>query len=140
MRAWPPLQVLLVLAALGLLAIPLVRLTGEQATVAVEAAPPAEEGAAVPGYVVVRFVHPPERARLSSGTQVLWEGRGDDEQEAALPLEGDRLELHLEVRWPPGTPRTIAEIEVAPDGREPVKATVWGKGDLDEFVHLEFRE
>ncbi len=141
MRAWPPLQAVLVLAALGLLAVPLVHLTGDSPPaprVAGDVAEPDTPGP-VSGWLAVRFAHAPIEARVLVGDEVLWEGAEDAELALSLPIEDGHLELAVEVQWPDGTPHTAVEVEITPDGYESRKETLWGEAETREIVDFHFR-
>jgi hypothetical protein len=77
-------------------------------------------------------------ARITAGQTELWEGRGDAEVEVELPLERGGLDLRIRAVWPPGTPRTVVEVILEPDGYEPRKQTFWSEGNLNEVAGFSF--
>ena len=100
----------------------------------------AENPSAISARVSIRLVHAARRIRLSAGGAVIheWTPGVDDlllEEPVTLPFSEDRSELPIEIEWPPGTPDSVAELRVEPDGLPARSINVWGSsGGADEVV------
>lgn len=145
MRGFPLLNLLLALFLSGAVLLPLVfRATRVVPVAAVETARPEAPGAAegISSYVSLRFVHAPVSVRLMNGGDVLkeWADAGgalllDDTMQ--LPFNERRSEFTVAVTWPAGTPMTMVEITLEPDGLAARKVNVWSEGAAaDELVTL----
>lgn len=143
MRGWPSLEVLGLGAALALLVIPLHAFTlgRRPAAVAVEA----EAVAADPTPLEVqetrftaRFLHPPQRFRVTLEGKPVWELASPSAKEVStkvtIPWETDAMEVQVEADWPAGTGETVLELTVEPDGWETQSRTVWGNGAVDTVL------
>lgn len=140
MRGFPPIQIFVLGLLFGLLAVPLVQLTGN--------APPTapvnkvQGGAGQPGGVTkpveapaiirLRYAHRPLSVSLKNDGRELLE-KADltsavIEVKARIKVSRDGNELSLEARWPEGTPDTALTIEVEPDGFDTRRETRWSGG------------
>jgi hypothetical protein len=85
-------------------------------------------------HASVRFAHGPERCVIRHEGVVLWEMDPATALRASrplpLPLPGTApsMELLVDVVWPEGTPDTVVELTLEPDGLEGVTRTAWGRG------------
>ena len=145
MRDSPLLQTLIVAACPGLLPVPLTRLTTPKPALSgspedVGSEPAAHREEKLPCTITLQFAHPPISASLKCEDIVLWTG-GDGAEtrfdiRADVPFFDHAAEMAIEVQWPDDTPRSVAEIELAPDMHASAKQTAWGTGSLSE--HLVF--
>lgn len=133
MRGFPPLQIFLLALAFGLLAIPLVQLTGKAAndpapSTAVEEKPAAQNDN-VPTLIRVRYAHKPTSISLKQSGQELLSGaaltESPSETQVKMTISKAGDELELTAAWPPGTPETALTVEIEPDGQELRSQTLW---------------
>ena len=146
MRGFPFLNLLLALLVSGAVVWPLVW-RSTQVPAAPAAAREAEIAPApgrVASFVSLRFVHAPVRVVMKTGESVLheWPAPGGLllEDTVSVPLSDDRTEFSLQIEWPAGTPDTVAELKVEPEGRESRSTNVWGReGKADELITLNWK-
>lgn len=132
------MQGVLVLIALGLLLVPLLKLTRAPSSETIDVPRNAMSASAVvAAHATLRFAHPPKFFSVRTAGGASWTRRlGDQpvetEFETNLELKPDAgyVDLEVEVQWPTGTPRTIVELELAPDGSEAATRSAWGEGQL----------
>ena len=145
MRGFPLLNLLLALFLSGVVLLPLVyRATRVVPATAVESARPDAPASAdgIASHVSLQFVHAPVSVRLMNGGVVLkeWPDAGGAlllEDAMKLPFNEHRSEFSVEIAWPAGTPKTMAEITLEPDGLAVRQANVWSDGAAaDELVIL----
>ncbi len=149
MRGFPLLNLILCLLLSGAVLLPMVyrstREPGMVAHVPVPDAGPVLATPVVPARVMLRFVHAPVQVRLFAGETPLHEwkpAKPDTELEAEvnLPLSEGRSEFTVKIEWPAGTPNTMAELRVEPDGLATRTANIWGEGSADEVVALTWKD
>jgi len=148
MRGFPFLNLLIALVVSGVVVWPLVWRSTQTAAIVAAPVPDAPEGgkeAGVPARVSLRFVHAPASVKLMADGKALHEwtapaGATVLEESVKLPMEEERTELTVQITWPAGTPKSVAELKVEPDGREPRVANVWGAdGAADELITLTWK-
>jgi hypothetical protein len=143
MRGFPPLQIFLLALAFGLLAIPLVQLTGNAANVPTPVLRVGEASAAkmenVPTMIRLRYAHKPTSVSLKQagkellGAVDLAESPSETQVKMAISKAGDDLELTAS--WADGTPETALTLEIEPDGNEARSQTRWSSGTaLNEIL------
>ena len=143
MRGFPPLQIFLLALAFGLLAIPLVQLTGNAANVPTPVLMVGEASAAkmenVPTLIRLRYAHKPTSVSLKQagkellGAVDLAESPSETQVTMAISKAGDDLELTAS--WADGTPETALTLEIEPDGNEVRSQTRWSSGTaLNEIL------
>jgi hypothetical protein len=136
MRGFPPLQIFLLALAFGLLAIPLVQLTGSSANVPSSLLKVSEPSVAkvetVPALIRLRYAHRPTSISLKqAGRELLatvdLAGSPSETQiQMQISKAGDDLELMAS--WAQGTPETALTLEIEPDGHELRSQTRWSSG------------
>lgn len=136
MRGFPPLQIFLLALAFGLLAIPLVQLTGSMTNAPTPAFKLAESSAAavetVPTLIRLRYAHRPTSISLKQagrellGALQLVESPNETRVQMLISKAGDDLELTAS--WAEGTPETALTLEIEPDGHELRSQTSWSNG------------
>lgn len=144
MKGRPLIQVLLFAVAWGLLALPLVRLTGARPPAA-----SADREAEIPGgehtsaWISVDCTHRPLSLVLTMPDgRVLFDLDAVQapglswEIEALLPDLLHHLELLLLATWPSGTGHTVVRVTVEPDGLPARESNVWVLRGID--TALEF--
>ncbi len=144
MRGFPFLNLLIALLLSGAVMLPLVyRATQKAPALApVEYPAAAAAGGNVSSHVSLRFVHAPVSVRLRNGEVVLHEWTSPAgvrllEESVAMPFNDSRAEFTAQITWPSGTPDTMVEIKVEPDGKPSRSANVWSSGPAaDELVSL----
>lgn len=148
MRGFPFLNLLIALVLSLAVLWPLVwryTRTEEKAESLEAAAPLVEPEPGEPARVSLRFVHAPLAVKLMADGQTLHEwtalaGALVLEESVTLPLVEDRVEIMVQITWPAGTPETVAELQVEPDGREKKRANVWSvDGAADELIALTWK-
>jgi hypothetical protein len=136
MRGFPPLQIFLLALAFGLLAIPLVQLTGSSANVLAPvlnvSEPSAAKAETVSTLLRLRYAHRPTTISLKQagrellGALDLAESPNETQVQMQISKAGDDLELTA--NWPEGTPETALTLEIEPDGHELRSQTCWSNG------------
>jgi hypothetical protein len=157
MRGFPPIQIFLLGLLFGLLAIPLVQLTGQAVSthggdersaqskndspdeVPSASSSPSDEGQKTAILVRVRYAHKPLKISLKDAARELLIqpdlSASPLEVESQLLIRQEGNELSLEAIWPENTPDTALTVEIEPDGREARRETVWSRGaDLSEIL------
>ncbi len=156
MRGFPPTQIFILALLFGLLAVPLVQLTGNAPSMThtdhdsgdsqvVKGGTDHPEGehkhVKVPAIIRLRYAHKPLSISLKSGGHE-WLAKVDlssalIETKAEVEISHDGNELALEARWPEGTPDTALTVEVEPEGFETRSETRWSSGSaLSEILTL----
>lgn len=130
-----------VLAALGLLAIPLRQLTSARAVPAHVVAAPAVSPKETPAVLRVKLLDPVRKLTIAGpdGRLLLETGplpAGESEHDAVVPFEHGITELTLHAET--GDEETAVFLTVMPDGHE--DRTLWlsGSGTLEETLHYEW--
>lgn len=148
MRGFPPLQIFLLVLAFGLLAVPMVQLTGQvqpSSSAALEREnESAQEKAAnqkVEALIRLRYAHRPVSLSLKQeGRELLKDvdlTTSPIEVSTELAISPDGNELTLQAQWPDGTPDTALTFEVEPDGLDSRTETRWSAGSsLEEILTL----
>ena len=143
MQGYPLKNLLLIVLALGLLAVPLLRI-GQSLQPAPAIASNVQKP--VPQRSVtltLRFVHPPlELAMQVRDRAILLRGQGLSRQaEVTLPADQQELEGHLKIRWSADAGETFAELRAAPDGQEEQQQNLWSEAaTVDETVRFHWKE
>ena len=126
-----------VLAGLGLLAIPLRKLTSAEPPPAVPATPTAAAASAqLPAVLRLRLLAPAQRVVVKTADgNILLDLRdpaaGVSEHDAVIPIETGRLELGLQADFSNGGAETAVFLTVMPDGCEDQTRYVIGNGRLE---------
>ncbi|MES2594292.1 MAG: hypothetical protein V4662_03095 [Verrucomicrobiota bacterium] len=155
MRGFPPIQIFVLGLLFGLLAVPLVRLTGnaprpvdeEHASGAQDLKgggdhPQGEhKQVKVPAIIRLRYAHKPLSISLkSNGEELLTNldlSKPVLEIKAEIEVSHDGNELSLEAQWPEGTPDTAMTVEIEPEGFETRTQTRWSSDTkLSEILTL----
>lgn len=148
MRGFPLLNLIIALLLSGAVLLPLVnRATRIDAAQVAAAKPsPAADAVAqsVPARVSLRFVHAPAQVTVSADGKVLLSYTGSAElafeETVPLPLSENRIELTAVITWPPGTPDSVAELTVEPEGLESRTANIWSSNAAaDELVSFSWK-
>jgi hypothetical protein len=151
MRGFPLLNLLAALLICGAVILPLVYRATEASRVPrtlLESDQPATAPSATPvinTHVSLRFVHVPEKIVLNCNDQPLLTkespGALSVEDTIELPVAEGRAELQALITWPDGTPYTVVELKLEPDGLAGRNANVWSTGTTaDEIVTFSWRE
>lgn len=136
MRGFPPIQIFVLGLLFGLLAVPLVQLTGNAPVkTSDEHAGGSEhpEGdhkhAEVPVIIRLRYAHKPESISLKAEGQELLAkldlSAALIEVKARIEVSHEGNELSLEAKWPEGTPDTALTVEIEPEGFDTRSETRW---------------
>lgn len=132
MRGFPPIQIFILALLFGLMAVPLVRLTGnapEQPSSQTQEVADASASKAVPAWIRVRHAHKPLKLSLKSDGKELLQHQDLSESliefESSFPISKDGHEISLEASWPPGTPDTAVTVEIEPEGHDARSETRW---------------
>ena len=139
MRGFPLLNLLVCLGLAFAVVAPLVR----RMTVVAAPPPPAaavDTSGSVEASVRFRCVHAPRSLAVTAAGRPLarWENAAGDlafEERVALPWEARRTEFTVTASWPDGTPETVIEVTIEPDGLEARTTNLWSSGGtLEEIV------
>ncbi len=145
MRGFPLLNLLIALLLSGTVLLPFVYKASRVVPIPAEVAgPPGEsldhEGR-VSSHVRLRCGHAPSRVLLKHGETLLHEWGSPAgtilEETLMLPLTDNRTEFTVQATWPAGTPETVIEITIEPEGKAARMVNVWASGPAaDELVTL----
>lgn len=139
MRSFPPLQIIIVVAAFTLLAFPLWRLTWgvrpdpagqipEEKTVTDQDVSAAS--------LIIRCAHTPDKLELvsSQGTLGTWQGEAVWPQTISLAYNRkNALELAVIATWPADVSSTAVTLELSPSGLPTQSETRWSAGsEMDD--------
>jgi len=125
-----------VLAGLGLLAIPLRKLTSAEPPPAAPRAPAAAASCgAIPAVLRLRLLAPAQRVAVTTADgKILLDMRnpvaGVSEHDAVIPFAAGRLELDLQADFPGGSAETAVFLTVMPDGYEDQTRYMIGTGRM----------
>ena len=134
-----PFKELAIIAVLFIaLLLPMLKLTG-QTRRAATLEPEEEQDIAIlrDSWVSFRFAHLPERCELTVNGIKLWTviQPGEVQFDRAIPLsiEFNRVDIHVVATWPEGTPETVCELTIEPDGLDTKSLSFWSEVLLDEI-------
>jgi hypothetical protein len=140
MRGWPSIELVGLGIALALLVLPLHAFTlGRRPPgAAAPASIPAPAPERTEARLAARFVHPPLRFRVACGPETLWDASPPPPSGTFIlchlpPIDGN-IDLRVEVEWPDGTPETVLELTLEPDGWETRSKTLWGRGNVSSLL------
>ena len=135
MRGFPFLNLLIALLLSGSVLLPLVyRATRVVASPLEPAGPDVEtqHGGEISSNIRLHFSHAPLNVHLKNGEVILheWKSPGvrPPGETVMLPFSDNCTEFTLQAAWPAGTPETVIEITVEPDGKAARFANVWSSG------------
>ncbi|MFT7512975.1 MAG: hypothetical protein ACI9QL_002183 [Candidatus Omnitrophota bacterium] len=136
-------EVILVLLFFGVLLTPMIRLTRTPEVLQpIEELTPLEV-LLLPTWLTIRFAHQPVAFEILAGQHSLWSMNPADaiksDREIALYIPESLIELNVRVVWPAGTPQTVCELTLEPDGLATQSLTVWGEGTLDEIMTFSWK-
>jgi len=136
-----------VLVAMGLLAIPLHRLTSQTSATPPErtAAPMAEAKAGIPALLRLKLLAPVPSFRLKTpdGTTLLDLAAlpaGESEHDTVIILAGGHLELLVEADLGPAAADTAVFLTVMPDGMDAQTRYLIGSGEQTEALRFEWQD
>jgi hypothetical protein len=134
-----------VLAGIGVIAIPLHRLTSATKAQAPAAAqtPAATEDETLPAVLRLRLLDAVKRVVISNANgAVLWDLAdavpGETEHDVGIKLSGHELELGLRVEFADGENESAAFLTVMPDAHEEQTAYAIGSGRVEETLRYEW--
>jgi len=141
MTGSPLLRLLLVLAGLGLLAIPAWQLTGRETPAAI--APPAlEKNPGSVAEVQLTFTSPIPPSRITveaEGSKLVTCDPLTSVTTANAPLRRsiDGNDLVVKASWPDSSPKDNAlRVQVAVDGKSLSDTTLWGSPGIEDVITL----
>lgn len=150
MRGAPWLECVAVVGAFALLAVPVRKLVRDGETAApthVHAHAPHGHhgGEAVATWATLHFAHPPSHVHLHQGDTDLWHfdpSGGGTLFDTEFPVRMSRgfAEIVAHVAWPKGTPESVVELVLEPDGRPRRTASAWGRGELHTVLVFQWPE
>lgn len=151
MRGFPLLNLLAALLICGAVILPLVYRATEASRVSRmvtetdQAAASPSASPAINTHLSLRFVHMPQKIVLSCNDQPLLTREAPGtltlEETIDLPIAESRAELQALITWPEGTPDTVVELKIEPDGIAGRTANIWSSGaTADEIVTFSWRE
>ena len=140
MRGSPPIQLFLLVLAFVVLAIPLVRLTGNAVREPAANQNTTKTADEVKALIRVRFVHKPEKLSLMLGDRELAENGEWDENAVEFATKLPRhAEIVVKADWAYGAPDQGMTIEVEPDGLDGRSVTHWSSaGSLNEVYSFQW--
>jgi hypothetical protein len=149
MRGFPLLNLILCALVSAAVLFPMVHratVAVPRAAAAVSEAPVPAAGAGLRARVVLNFVHAPRSIAIKNGAAVLHSWKPETavsrvEETMSLPVAEGHTEITVQIQWPAGTPRTVAEMIVEPDGLPARTVNVWSGegGEADEVVSFTWK-
>ena len=149
MRGFPLLNLLIALLFSGAVLWPLVHQstagTGRSTAPAPAPQNDAAPAATTSARISIRLVHLAATVRLIDGNAVLHEWKPSPqelqlEESVRIPMNEQRTEFTVQINWPAGTPDTVAELRVEPDGLAARLTNLWSSGgSVDEVVSLTWK-
>jgi hypothetical protein len=138
MRGFPLVNFLLALAAMIALAAPLLSLSGDR-TKAAAAEPVVVAPGTVATKVMVNLAHPVTEASVWVNAKQVYawalsQPNTNLEATLPLPLVESNMEFEIRLAWVAGSPKSVAEIKVEPDGLASQSQNVWGTGHAQEVL------
>jgi len=132
-----------VLAGLGLLAIPLRKLTSAAPLVMAPTAHTAARPGKIPAVLRLRLLAPAQRVTVKTADgKILLDMQdppaGVSEHDAVIAVETGRLELGLQADFPAGGAETAVFLTVMPDGCEDQTRHVIGNGRMKAPLRYEW--
>lgn len=132
-----------VFACLGVIAVPLSRLTGGVAAVApakVSQSAPVEAGR-VPAVVRVKLLDPAARFEIAAADGAVLlrldaPPAGESEHDIVVPIDAGVVEL--QVRAGCGSDETAVFVTLMPDGREEQTRYLTGAGEIEDTLRFEW--
>lgn len=142
MRGFPLLNLLIALLLFGAVLWPLVHHATKVTPAIHDHGPVAQTEkitAGISSRVSLRLVHAAQSIRLLSENSILhdWRPAAGElllEDSISMPMNDGRSEFTVQIEWPAGTPDTVAELRVEPDGLPARTANVWSSGGTAEEV------
>jgi len=137
MRGSPLLNALIAFVFIGLLGIPVQRLTRSTAA----AATPAPKAAASTKVSMeLRFTTAPKTVRVQHLEKVIWSAddpgtSADAELTLAWPKEG--VDLLFEIGWPEGAPLSAVRVVLTDPAGTEHTASIWGTGPTPKVLTFE---
>jgi hypothetical protein len=133
-----------VLAGLGLLAIPLRKLTSAAPAPAAPATRTVASPGAIPAVLRLRLLAPASRLVVTTAAgEILLDKRdlspGESEHDAMIAVGDGGLDLTLQADFDGSGPETAAFLTVMPDGYEDQTRYVIGTGRIKEPLRYEWR-
>jgi len=130
-----------VLVGLGILAVPLHRLTSVESVRVMQAPVAVERPAGIPAVLRLRLLAPVEHLVLTTGVggMLLDQAElaaGETEYDVVLPLRDDELEIHLTADL--GRDETAVFLTILPDGREERTCYVIGRGGVEDLLRYDW--
>ena len=138
MRGFPLLNGAFIVMALGLVLLPLLRLTSSDAGSTKPSAPTMPQPSGIATGISVRYAHAPTSLTLSHLGKTLWQTTSvaeiDAGREVPLILGSEGIDLLLAVIWTEGTPATAIGITLQPEGLAEQSQVLWGEGSVEDVL------
>ena len=138
MRGFPLINAAIILVALGVILVPLVKLTSAPPTVIADR-PLLQTETEDPNSVSVslsfRSAHTPDSIKVSHlGKLLVNTDSVDDIIDVDLMIPEEGVDLLVDVQWPNGTPETALELTLEPTARDSLAQVLWGEGQVEEIL------
>lgn len=145
MRGFPLINLLFVLVLLAGMAAPLIVLSveadGQPAVVNTSVKADVNK----PVSIHIRLVHPALEAGIYREDKLVHAWKlPDDGQElnasVELPYVAKSMEIEVRLKWPDGTPETVAEVTLEPENLPGKSQNIWGSGETSEVLNFSWNE
>lgn len=135
MRGSPLLNALLAFLAIGLLGLPVQRLTRASTIAAPAPATKATASAKVP--IELRFTAAPKSVRIQHLGKIAWSAddpgtSADAELDLSWPEEG--VDLLIEIAWPDDAPLSAARLTLTDPAGNEHTGSIWGRGPTNKVL------
>ena len=141
MKDGPLREGILLVAGLGLLAVPLAMVTGQPKPARSQLVSPEASPDAWAADVEVRSAHPFQWMELRRGKTVLARVEGPaSEGEFECPVAKKGELLVVAASYPAGTPETALQVQLWASSFPEIEHTFWGEGELVEEIEVKFDE
>ena len=138
MRGFPLLNGAFILLALGVILVPLLRLTGDPAETPSSSEVATEDSEKREVAMVVRYAHEPASLAISHLGEAIWETTSSAEmkqgKKVSMEIPDEGFDLFVSVEWPAGTPETALQLTLTPESLEEQTQVLWGQGDYGDVL------
>ena len=136
MRGSPLIGTAIILALLGLMLIPLRRLTTAQAVSSAPATIVEPSAKATPVHLELESSHAPFSYEISHLGKVIWKGDAMDkdvQSDVAMEFPQEGVDLRIAVSWPDDASREAVKLAVT-ENDSIVEKTLWGEKKIDDVL------
>ena len=145
MRGFPLINLLFVLVLLAGMATPLILLSVDADGKPAAPAESIKSDGSRPVSIKLRLAHPALEAGIYRDDKLVhaWKLPEDGLELNAsveLPYVSKSMEIEVRLKWPEGTPETVAEVTLEPESLIGKSQNIWGSGETSEVLNFSWNE